>query len=266
MITMPGLVASDGVALFVEDSATGIPLVLVHGGLSSTRTFDGVLSMLTGQYRCLALGRRGYGQSGWIDGQTHSFDREAQDVAALLSTLDEPAHVFGHSSGAIVAATAAMAAPSGLRSLVLYEPPFPVGSAHPDEWLVAAEAAIDRGDDEDAVLIGMRDGIGFPPALIDQLRADAAWPYLVAAAPPWIREARTVVSQPVGVEHLAAISTPTLLLTGSHTEPHHTAAIKALHDVLPHSEVAILGGQGHMALRTAPDVLGGTVRAFLDRH
>lgn len=71
---------------------------------------------------------------------------------------------------------------------------------------------------------------------------------------------------PWGVEHLAAISTPTLLLTGSHTEPHHTAAIKALHDVLPHSEVAVLYGQGHMALRTAPDVLGGTVRAFLDRH
>lgn len=57
---------------------------------------------------------------------------------------------------------------------MLYEPPFPVGSAHPDGWLVAAEAAIDRGDDEDAVLIGMRDGIGFPPALIDLLRADAA--------------------------------------------------------------------------------------------
>lgn len=266
MTAAPELVASDGVPLLVEGSGSGAPLILLHGGLNSTRCFDRVLPVLNRRYRCLALGRRGYGQSGAAPGAAHSFDREAQDVATLLATLDQPAHLFGHSSGAIAAATAALAEPGRLRSLVLYEPPFPVGSPHPDRWLVAAEAALARGDDEEAALIGLRDGVGFPPPLIDLLRADPTWRDRVAAAPAWIRECRSVLSLPVGVAHLAAISAPTLLLTGSHTEPHHTAAIEALHEVLPDSEVAVLDGQGHTALVTGPDLLGETMLAFLDRH
>ncbi|MFC5994413.1 alpha/beta fold hydrolase [Pseudonocardia hispaniensis] len=260
------LIAGDGSALLVEDSGSGTPLVLLHGGLNSTRSFDRILPILTPRYRCLALGRRGYGQSGAAPGAAHSFDREAQDVATLLATLDQPAHLFGHSSGAIAAATAALAAPARVRSLVLYEPPFPIGSPHPDQWLIAAEAAVARGDNEEAALIGLRDGVGFPPPLVDRLRADPTWRERVAAAPAWIRESRSVLSLPVGVARLSAISAPTLLLTGSHTEPHHTAAIDALHGVLPDNEVAVLAGQGHTALVSAPDLLGETMLAFLDRH
>jgi pimeloyl-ACP methyl ester carboxylesterase len=172
----------------------------------------------------------------------------------VLATLAEPAHLFGHSSGAIVAATAALADADR----------FPVGRPHSDEWLAQAEAAIERGDNEQAALIGLRDGVELPPAMIDGLRADPGWGARVAAAPAWIREARSVVSLPVGVNRFAAVGTPTLLIAGSSTEAHHAAAIRAMHEALPNSRVAVLDGQGHAALMTAPDLLGAAVLRFLD--
>src|SRR5258706_584861 len=100
------LTSADGTALAVEATGSRAPLILLHGGLTSTRVFDRVLPTLAQPPRCLALGRRNYGQSGTAP--THSFESEADDVVAVLAPLDEPAHLLGHSSGAIAAATAAL--------------------------------------------------------------------------------------------------------------------------------------------------------------
>lgn len=256
--------SADGTPILVEETGSGIPLVLMHGGAATTRVLDGVLPALSGRYRCVAVGRRGYPQSGEV--ASHSFDDEAGDVAAVLASLDEPAHLFGHSSGAVAAATAALADHSRLRSVVLYEPPFPVDAPHPDGWVAAAEDAVGRGEPEEAMLIGMRDGIGFPAAVIDRMRAEPAWPSRVAAAPAWIREARSVVALEPGVDRFAALAVPTLLLLGDSTEPHHTAAVRALAEVLPRGEVAEMSGQGHLALVLAPGQVTAAVLPFLDRN
>jgi pimeloyl-ACP methyl ester carboxylesterase len=256
--------SADGTPILVEESGSGVPLVLMHGGTASTRVWDALLPALSARYRCVAVGRRGYPQSGEV--ATHSFEAEAQDVAAVLASLDGPAHVFGHSSGAVATATAALADRTRLRSIVLYEPPFPVDAPHPDGWVADAEAAVGRGAPEEAMLIGMRDGIGFPQPVIDRMRADPSWPFRVAAAPAWIREARSVVSLAPGVERFAGLDVPTLLLLGDSTEPHHTAAVRALAAVLPRGEVAELAGQGHLALVLAPGQVTDAVLPFLDRN
>lgn len=258
------LASADGTPLVVEHSGSGVPLVLLHGGMTSTRVFDRALPALTQRYRCLVLGRRGYGQSG--DSPTHSYDLEAQDVIAVLATLDQPAHLFGHSSGAVAAATAALAAPERLRSLLLYEPPFPIERPHAGPWIAAAERAIGEGDNEKAALIGFRDGIGFSKEQITRLRQDPGWPARTALAPAWVREIRSVEVLPVGVERFSTISTPTLLITGDETEPHHAQAVAALHAVLPDSRIATLPGQGHTALVFAPDQLSASMLDYLDRH
>jgi pimeloyl-ACP methyl ester carboxylesterase len=258
------LVSADGTPLVVEDSGSGVPLVLVHGGMTSTRVFDRALGALTQRYRCLVLGRRGYGQSG--DSPGHSYDLEAQDVIAVLATLDEPAHLFGHSSGAVAAATAALTVPDRLRSLLLYEPPFPVDGPYTGPWIAAAEQAVAAGDNEDAVLIGFREGIGYSEEQISRIRHDPGWVSRTALAPAWVREMRSIEALPVGVERFTALSTPTLLITGDHTEPHHAHAITALHAVLPSSEITTLAGQGHTALVLAPDLVSTSMLDYLNRH
>jgi pimeloyl-ACP methyl ester carboxylesterase len=75
-----------------------------------------------------------------------------------------------------------------------------------------------------------------------------------------------VVSLGPGVDHFAAVDLPTLLLHGPLTEPHHTAAIHALAEVLPRGELAELPGQGHTAVLLAPDLVAAAILPFLDRH
>lgn len=264
MTTTIELTSADGTKLVVESTGTGVPLILLHGGMNSTRIFDRVLPALSERYRCLALGRRGYGQSGTPP--LHTFAGEAEDVAAILAALDEPAYLFGHSSGAVAAATAALADALHMRSLVLYEPPFPVDRPHSGPWMDAAEEAVARGDNEAAALIGLRDGVSFSPEQLSRVRADPGWPARMALAPAWIREVRSVEALPVGVERFATVTVPTLLVTGSETEPHHTDAIRALHATLPKSEIGVLEGQGHTALVLAPDQFSDTLLAYLDRQ
>lgn len=258
---MTALRSADGTSLLVEDSGHGEPLVLVHGGMNTTRAFDRVLPTLAGRFRCLALGRRGYGQSG--DAATHSFEREAHDVLAVLAELDEPAHLLGHSSGAITALTAALTDRSRLRSLVLYEPPFPIGRPHTGPWIAAVEDAVARGDNDEAAFIGFRDAVGVPAAQIEAMRAAPGWVERTALAPAWIREARTVEGLPLGVARFTAVDTPTLLLLGSESAPHFGEAVEALDAVLPDSRVAVLAGQGHGALVADPDLVCTTVLPFL---
>lgn len=255
------LTSADGTPLLVEDTGHGTPLILVHGGLNTTRIFDRVLPDLSEHHRCLALGRRGYGQSG--SSTTHSFEREAEDVAAVLAVLDEPAHLLGHSTGAIVVLVATAAHQDRVRSLVLYEPPLPIGRPHSGRWIAAVETAVGRGDNEEATLIGLRDGIGFSPEQVRRLQADQGWPARIALVPAWIREVRTVEALPLGVDRFAPVGTPTLLLRGSQTQAHHTEATDALHGVLARSEIRILDKQGHTALLLAPELVCATVLPFL---
>ena len=66
------LTSADGTALTVEATGSGTPLILLHGGMTSTRVFDRVLPTLAQHHRCLALGRRNYGR---IRHLTHPFLR-----------------------------------------------------------------------------------------------------------------------------------------------------------------------------------------------
>ena len=75
-----------------------------------------------------------------------------------------------------------------------------------------------------------------------------------------------VEALPLGVERFKTITTPTLLVIGSQTQPHHTAAINALHDTLPDNTVAVIEGQGHAALLLAPDQFCEIVLPFLTGH
>ena len=60
------------------------------------------------------------------------------------------------------------------------------------------------------------------------------------------------------------IDVPTLLLLGSVSADHpFRTSIDALRDVLPDSYVAVLDGQGHMAVLFAPSLVADELHRFL---
>ncbi|MFH1083397.1 MAG: alpha/beta hydrolase, partial [Pseudomonadota bacterium] len=57
--------------------------------------------------------------------------------------------------------------------------------------------------------------------------------------------------------------TPTLLLLGGDSPPFFRAAIEALKRSVPNSRIAVMPGQRHAAMDTAPKLFLGEVIGFL---
>jgi pimeloyl-ACP methyl ester carboxylesterase len=117
------ITSADGTKLAASCSGHGSPMVLVHGALGDVDTFALIEGLLAERHSVWAYSRRGRGGSG--DGRDYTFEREVDDVLAVLAAAGDRAHLVGHSFGAVCCLLAATRSPS-LRSLVLYEPPLRV--------------------------------------------------------------------------------------------------------------------------------------------
>lgn len=104
--------------------ASGPPLLLLHGVLRRWRDFAAVLPMLSTGWHVHGLDFRGHGGSSWTPGQYRAIDYLHDALAVLDRCLDQPAVLFGHSLGAMVATAAAATRPDRVRALVLEDPPF----------------------------------------------------------------------------------------------------------------------------------------------
>jgi pimeloyl-ACP methyl ester carboxylesterase len=70
---------------------------------------------------------------------------------------------------------------------------------------------------------------------------------------------RELEDLPHDVEHMAAISAPTLMLYGSRTAPHLRRSTTAIAGAIPGARLIELPGQGHGALTTAPDLVANAI-------
>ena len=110
----------------------GVPVVLVHGNVSSSRFFEETLAALPAGYRGIAPDLRGYGASETkpVDA-TRGLRDFSDDLAALFDALGlgtrRPAHVAGWSMGAGVAMQYAIDHPGAVASLTLIDPLAPYG-------------------------------------------------------------------------------------------------------------------------------------------
>lgn len=97
----------------------GLPVVLLHGGSDSWRSYELVLPHLPRWIRAIAVSQRGHGDSSrpTIGYRTRDF---AADVAALLDALDiRRAVIAGHCMGGYVAQRFAIDHPDRTLGLVL---------------------------------------------------------------------------------------------------------------------------------------------------
>ena len=182
--------AEQAVGLRMVSWGTGHPALLLHGALLGGRPTWSPLRGLSAGWRLLVPNRRGYQPGPRADVECQQCD--VRDAAALLSELDEPAHVIGHSRGAVVALAVARRCPELVRSLVLLEPP-PLDAADAvsgqvRQWRAAlAELDVRFPRDEDLLaaffqLVGADDPV--PEPLPDVVRAHVA--LLRRSPPPWV--------------------------------------------------------------------------------
>jgi len=98
----------------------GEPLFLIHGIGASRHTFDGLVSQLKSEFRCIGYDLRGHGKSPKPN-PPYTLDALVEDLEALRSELGiEKAHFAGHSLGGMIGPAYARKYPQHVVSLGLY--------------------------------------------------------------------------------------------------------------------------------------------------
>jgi pimeloyl-ACP methyl ester carboxylesterase len=262
-VTVQTIDSKDGTTIAFERSGHGPPLVLVHGTTADHTRWKPILPALQMYFTVYALDRRGRGGSG--DAPGYEIDREFEDVAALRDTIGQPAFLVGHSYGAICALEAAMLS-TQVRKLVLYEPPIRTADTLYAPGLVERlNDLLTRGDREAVVTAFFREVVQATDDELRVLRSLPNWPARLAAADTVPRELRASEEYRFKGSRFVGFPIPTLLLIGGETPALYRDAVKAVHAGIPTAHVAVMPGQHHTAMNTAPEVFLRQVVGFLQR-
>jgi pimeloyl-ACP methyl ester carboxylesterase len=261
---MKTVISRDGTSIAYAVSGEGTPLLLVHGMLGEHRRWGEVTPALSRTRKVAAMDRRWRGGSG--DGPEYGLAREAEDIASVIDALGAKVDVLAHSFGAM-ASIEAVKLTGNVRSLLLYEPMLGTG---PVDWsprpqLEAIERQALAGDREGALRAFYRDFFDTPAEGVDAIKAAGYWEERLAVIHTCPREgiaSRRHRFDPASVAH---IKVPVLLLLGSESPPVFAASAEIVRAAFANSETAILPGQGHYAMATAPELLVREALTFLDR-
>jgi pimeloyl-ACP methyl ester carboxylesterase len=104
---------------YAEGPSSGRPLVLLHGGAGSWRSFLTVIPQFVPKWHVYAPDFRGHGRSGWVPGGYRWIDYVQDTVTFLRHRASEPVILWGFSFGGTIAVAVAAQASETVRALVL---------------------------------------------------------------------------------------------------------------------------------------------------
>jgi len=150
---MPGMsyaTTDDGVRLYVEETGSGAPIVLVHEFAGDHRSWEPQVRFLSRWFRCITFNARGYPPSDVPDDPTrYSQARARDDIRDVLAHFSiERAHVVGLSMGGFAALHFGMAYPSRARSLLIAACGYGADPARQTEFQAEMEATAKRIEQE----------------------------------------------------------------------------------------------------------------------
>ncbi len=246
-------VEANGVYLYYELHGHGPPLALIEGIGYATWMWFRQIDALAARHRLLVYDNRGVGQSDKPKA-AYTVRDMADDLAALLeATGIGRSHLLGVSSGGFVAMEFALAYPERTDRLVLASTA-PFGDA--DRVSIPEETRRLMVPDQSLPLeqrIRKAMAPAFAPGYAEA-RPEVVEAFLERrlAAPPqpiedYVRQAQANAAFD-GSSRLGAITAPTLVLHGDQDRVVPVENGYRLAEQLPHAELVILSGGGHLAL------------------
>jgi pimeloyl-ACP methyl ester carboxylesterase len=192
-------------------SGSGPAIVFLHGLGMSAHTWDAVASHLSDRFAVVAVDLPGHGNSPCPEDPA-AFTRDAalDDLDDVLSTLDGPAVLVGHSLGGYLALAHAATRPDATRGVVVLN----TGPGYRDSE--KREAWNDRSR-RNAHRFGV--------------------PERVAAL--------NLQEDSVVMDRVAEMQTPTLVLAGGDDRPEYAGAGQYLERKMPNARLVVLEGGGH---------------------
>jgi pimeloyl-ACP methyl ester carboxylesterase len=269
---MPTIQTDDGVALHVESTGSGAPLLFIHEFAGDHRSWEPQVRFFAGSFRCVSYAARGYPPSGVpADPGAYSMQRAVADAIAVLDGLGLPAaHVVGLSMGGFTALHLVLRHPDRVLSAVAAG----AGYGAPPE----RQAAF-RAECEDIAAAFETDGApqvaqwyALGPARVQfQNKNPRGWAEFADALAGHSSLGSALTMRGVqGArpslyalrDEFAQVTTPVLIMAGDEDEGCLETALM-LKRVIPTSGLAILPRTGHTANLEEPDVFNAAVDRFL---
>jgi non-heme chloroperoxidase len=246
-----------------QGDPAGVPVVLLHGGTDSWRSFEPVLPHLPSSIRAFAVTQRGHGDASRPVAGYHPRDFAA-DVAAFLDSQDlEAAVIAGHSMGSTVALRFALDYPERTRGLV------PMGTfaryrTNPvivefvEDVVSGLEDPIDRSvaqEFQESTLAGPISASFLDVAISESLKVPArVWQDMFAG-----------LLDDEHVARLGSIAAPTLLVWGDQDAFVPGSDQETLLGTIPGSRLEVYCGIGHAVHWEEPARFAADLAAFVDR-
>jgi 3-oxoadipate enol-lactonase len=253
---------SKDVELNFRDEGDGTPVLMIHGVGSDLESWDGVVSHLGPERRFVRFDLRGHGHSRRTKGP-YQLNDFVDDAVALLDHLDiKSAIIVGFSLGGLIAQAIALQHPKRVARLCLIST---IAGRTPDEQArVTARAETLAREGATAHLANAVDrwfSDGFRKAHPEVLEARRQ-KSLQNDPESYVAAYRVLAGNDLG-HQLAAITAPTLVLTGEHDVGSSPRMAAFIHRQISRSSLHILPGLKHSILLEAPDQVAALLDPFL---
>lgn len=260
---MPTTTIND-VAISYTDEGQGEPLLFLHGLGICRADWRPQIEYFSKQFRTIAPDFRGHGESAAPD-TDYSIPIHAADVIALMDSLEiDSAHVVGLSMGGMVAFQIAADAPHRLRTMTIVNS----GPALPNDTFAAKKMLWSR-----LLLIHLFGMKAFGKKVAESMFPGEGHEQLIdtfaaqiASNPKkvYLKNLKSLWGWGV-LDHLSAIETPTLMLTGDND--YSPVAIKqAIVSVMRNAELVVVENSGHGTPIEKPLETNQAIEEFIGRY
>ena len=248
------------------------PILLLHGGGQTRHAWGATARMLAARgYQAFSMDLRGHGDSGWASDGDYGLAAFAADVSAVMAHVGRPIVLVGASLGGMAGLLAtAVATPGAVRALVLVDitpKPAAQGANQVMAFMASAPAGfanLEEAVDAVAAYLPHRPRPANPEGLMKNLRWRGGrlhwhWDPAFIAATARDREAadRNLA------DAARAITLPTLLVRGEHSEIVGPAEQAAYEEMMPHGRTVLVPGARHMVAGDQNTEFGSALLDFL---
>lgn len=249
----------DGARLYWEETGAGYPLLLLHGGLESGRTWAHLVPELASGFRVITVDVRGHGRSTNPAGEL-TYPRIAADLAELIDAVSlDPPFVVGWSDGGQHALHLALRSPRHVRAFVAGAADYR-RTPESEEW-VRDFFGVDASGRADLARVEQSLGASYPRFRGMHAGGDEQWRALVDQTARLWRDYPGLSS-----DEFRRITRPALVLVGDRDDGVPVEDAVAMYRALPNAELAVRAHGTHSLPWQQPAWFVETVTEFLSRH
>ena len=248
-------------------TGAGACVILLHAGVADRRMWRTTCEALSGDFRCIAYDRRGFGDSTSPDESFRSID----DLDAVIRHFGcDRAHLIGSSQGGRIAIDYALAKPENVLSLVLVAPALS-GASVPSSYPPTIQRLMDELDQAEAKAdLEKMNAIEAHLWLDGPLRSEnrvagSARELFLDMNGRALRHAPLSGEQPApsAAEHMHRLTQPAFMIWGAADFPHIKDRSELIANTLPGARHLVMEDCAHLPNMEQPRQFDATVLEFL---